>query len=171
MYAHIHHDTLDMAVGGPPTFSELFELIGHGSDATALDELPRSVLRLLSGPGIDALVHMLHQLSTGTPSHLLNAVLHLPLKKREPSWLLANSRPVLLEPYLRRLEASIVFRRQQRRLELLRAIPSSTYAYRRQISPQQAALVARILLTAWTTRSPIYVLDWDQGPIGLLFIT
>ena len=144
-----------------------FKLQASELPCAALDELPRAVLRHLSGSGVEALTHILQQLSDGAPSFLLNTVLHLPLKKREPSWLLSNSRPVLLEPYLRRLEATIVFRRQQRRLELLNAIPSSMFAYRRQLSPQLAALLSRHLLRGWVVRLPIYVVDWDEARSSL----
>lgn len=156
-------DILRRSIGEPLSFDELFALLGHGSDATSLDELPRTVLQHLCGYGVDAITK-LPRLSRSNPScSLLNSVLHIPLRKKEPAWLVANSRPVLLEPYLRRLEATAIFRRQQLRLELQRNIPSSMFAYRRQLNPQMAALLCRWLLCHWTTLGPVYVCDWDES--------
>ena len=95
-------------IGSPPTLSELTNLMKKGSTATSLDELPRSVLQHLPGHGLLAAQRLLSSVSQGAPSALLNAVLHLPLRKKEPAWLLRNSRPVLLEPFLRRCEATSV---------------------------------------------------------------
>ena len=95
---------------------------------------------------------------------LLSSVLHLCLRKKEPSWLLKNSRPVLLEPFLRRMESTAVFRRLQRLLELRGGMPSCMLAYRRQLSPQQAALLGRALLAAWTADgSEVHIADWDEN--------
>jgi hypothetical protein len=127
----------------PPTLEELLRHLGEGSPATSLDELPNPVLRLLTGYGTQGIANIFHQLSIGASSQLLNGVLHIPLRKKEPAWLLVNSRPVLLEPSLRRLEATLVFQRQQRRFELLGTLPSCMFAYRKQLSPQQAALLTR----------------------------
>ena len=99
---------LSTPVGGPASVRELTDLLGHGSEATSTDELPRCVLRLLEGFGVHALHSLLASLHYGATSVLLSTVLHLPLKKKEPSWLLRNS---LLEPFVRRVEASVVFRR------------------------------------------------------------
>ena len=150
-------------VGGSPRFAELADLLGHGSTATSLDELPKGVLQHMGGAGVHAACHYLRALHDGAESKLLNAVLHLPLKKRDPPWLLKNSRPVLLEPYLRRLEATCVFRRQQRRLEGRGALPSCMFAYRRQLRPQHAALLGRWLIAAWAAPgSPVLLADWDE---------
>ena len=61
------------------------------------------------------------------------SVLHLPLRKKESSWLLRNSRPVLLEPFLRRAGASVVFRRLLRRMELSGLFPPANSGYLRQM--------------------------------------
>ena len=45
------------------------------------------------------------------------------------------------EPFARRVDASVVLRGQQRRLQLAGGILSAMFAYRRQISPQLAALI------------------------------
>ena len=125
MLALLDPGVLSTPVGGPASVRELTDLLGHGSEATSTDELPRCVLRLLEGFGVHALHSLLASLHYGATSVLLSTVLHLPLKKKEPSWLLRNSRPILLEPFVRRVEASVVFRRQQRRLELAGGIPSA----------------------------------------------
>ena len=130
-------------LGSPPTIPELFMLLGAGSPATSLNELPNSILGRLAGHGVRAIAQLFCQLREGTPSTLLNTVLHIPLRKKEPAWLVANSRPVLLEPALRRLEATAVFRRQQRHFELHGVLPSCMFAYRKQLNPQVAALLTR----------------------------
>lgn len=96
------------AIGASPTIAELCSLICMGSIASSLDELPRSILQHLLGFGVLAVEHMLKRLEEQQPSELLSSVLHLPLKKKDPGWLLRNSRPVLLEPFLRRCEATAV---------------------------------------------------------------
>jgi hypothetical protein len=97
-------------IGDVPTIEELTSALQVGSTATSLDELPRPILQQLSGHGLSAAHHLLQCLALGHRSDLLSAVLHLPLRKKDPAWLLRNSRPVLLEPFLRRAEATIVFR-------------------------------------------------------------
>ena len=143
MAAALTPHCLDVAADTPATFTELFSLLGEGSNATSRDELPNSILGLLGGHGVSGINFLLRRLAAGQPSYLLNGVLHIPLRKKEPAWLLANSRPVLLEPSLRRMEATLVFRRQQQRLELKGTIPSCMFAYRKQLSPQIAALLCR----------------------------
>jgi hypothetical protein len=94
---------------------------------------------------------------------VFNSVLHLCLKKKAPTWLLKNSRPVILEPYLRRLESSVVFRRMQRHMELTGGLPSCMLAYRRQLAPQQAAILGRMLILLWTAAGEeVHVAAWDE---------
>ena len=156
-------DVAAAPVGGPPDACEVLASLSHGSAVTAMDELPKAVLRHVASCGLAALVEILRRLSDGDPSELLTGVLHLCLRKKEPAWLLKNSRPVLLEPYLRRLESSIVFRRLQRFLELHSCLPSSMLAYRRQLSPQDAAVLGRQLLACWTADgSEVHIADWDE---------
>jgi hypothetical protein len=143
MAALLDPTCLDLAADAPPTFARLFDLLGKGSNATSRDELPNSILGLLAGHGVGGISYLLRQLAAGQPSYLLNGVLHIPLRKKEPAWLLANTRPVLLEPSLRRMEATLVFRRQQQRFETRGTIPSCMFAYRKQLSPQIAALLCR----------------------------
>lgn len=135
--------------GAPPTPlpapvspSEMRDLLSSGSAATALDELPRPLLVHSPAHGLAALCDLLQRAPTDPPSRLLLTAVHLPLRKKEPAWLLRNSRPVLLQPYLRRLQATAVFRRQQRRLEADGRVPSEMYAYRKQLPPQQAGLLS-----------------------------
>ena len=68
-------------IGAPPTPDELFSLLGRGSDATSLDELPRCVLQHIMGYGAAAVCYFLAALHGGMRSSLLNTVLHVPLKK------------------------------------------------------------------------------------------
>ena len=44
-------------------------------------------------------------------------MLHIPLAKKQPAWLLRNLRPVLLEACLKRVETKIRFRRLMHQLE------------------------------------------------------
>lgn len=143
MLSFLHPALAMISADAPISIDDLFRHIGRGSAATSLDELPNLILRRLAGYGVNGIAHLLHQLAAGCPSVLLNGVLHIPLRKKEPTWLVANSRPVLLEPSLRRLEANVVFQRQQRRFELAGTLPSCMFAYRKQLSPQIAALLTR----------------------------
>ena len=68
-------------------------------------------MQLLKGLDVHALHSLLASLHCGAASMLLSTVLHLPSKKNEPSWHLQNSRPILLELFACRVEASVVFRR------------------------------------------------------------
>ena len=88
----------------------------------------------------------------------------MPLRKKDPTWLLRNSRPILLEPFLRRLEATAVFRRVLSHLEASGLIPSSMFAYRPQQSPQQAAMLTRWLIAYWATIAIcVCAGDWDES--------
>jgi hypothetical protein len=88
-------------IDAPISHQELRQLLRSGSDASALDELPRGLLQLLDSHGLAALIYLIGANPPAGTSDLLHSVLHLPLRKKEPVWLLRNSRPVLLEPYLR----------------------------------------------------------------------
>lgn len=141
MLLHLRPEALHLPLDQPITSQELRSLLHKGSSATALDELPRPLLRHIPAHGAAVLIHLLDQCPTTSSSHLLHTALHLPLRKKEPAWLLRNSRPVLLQPYLRRLEATAVFRRLLHHLEAGGHIPSEMFAYRSQLSPQQAGLL------------------------------
>ena len=147
----------------PLAFHEVAAMVQRGSDATSLDELPRCVLRFCQGSGIAALCHFLNSIRAGHPTTVFNSVLHLPLRKKDPSWLLRNSRPVLLEPFVRRLEASIIYRRLMHHLESRGGVPSNMFAYRRQMPPQHAALLLRWLIAYWASSgASVHMGDWDE---------
>lgn len=155
---------LRVSATAPISITEIERLIRRGSAATSLDELPRSLLEHLPGHGINALQHVINSIAAGAQSELLNAVLHLPLRKKEPAWLLRNSRPVLLEPFVRRLEATAIFKRLQHQLEQDGSIPSCMFAYRRQIPPQHAGLTARWLIGIWASNGDdVCIADWDES--------
>ena len=126
--------------------------------------MTRSLLQHAPGFSLAAIQALLSPSALGGPRLLLDTALHLPLEKKEPSWLLRNSRPVLLEPFLRRAAASCFLRRLQRLLEHNHRLPSSMLAYRRQLSPQHAALARRWLIAHWTAcGSDVCVVDWDES--------
>ena len=90
-------------------------------------------------------------------------MLHLCLAKKLPAWLVRNSRPVMLEPYLR-LETGVVQDRRVTRREFRRAVPPEHFAHRRQMSGQTLALACRWLLTCWATRhGEVWSDDWDEA--------
>ena len=78
----------------------------------SVDELPWLFVPALPGFALQVLVDLLQALAYGTPSRLLSAVLHLCLANKLPAWLVRNSWPVILEPYLRRLETGVVHERR-----------------------------------------------------------
>ena len=98
------------------TAAELGEFLHRGSDTCALDELPRALLLHTGGVGYAAVTSLLAHADGG--GELLCTVLHLPVVKKEPSWLVRNSRPVLLEACAKRAEATVQFRRLMFSLEL-----------------------------------------------------
>ena len=95
-------------------------------------------VRLLQGFGLRVLGGIVEALASGTPSRLLSAVLHLCLARKLPAWLVRDSRPVMLQPYLRRLETGGVPDRRVTRRELRHAVSPEHFAYRRQLSGQTA---------------------------------
>ena len=130
--------------GGPPTYHDMEQAVKKGSPATSLGELPRPLVSAVPGFGLQLLVGVLEALASG--SQLLSAVLHLYLAKKLPAWLVRNSRPVVLEPYLRRLKTGVVHDRRVFRRELRRAVPPEHFTYRRQLLGQSLALACRCLL-------------------------
>ena len=138
-----------LVAGTPPLFHDVAQAVGKGSPATSLEELPRPLVSALPRFALQVLAQVLQALSVGVPSRLLTAVLQLCLAKKQPAWLVCNSRPVMLEPYLHRLETSVVqeqrmSRRERRRANAARAVPSS-----RQLSGQLLALACQLLLAGW----------------------
>ena len=101
------------------------------------------------GFGLQVMVGILEAVASGTTSRLLSAVLHLCRAKKLPAWLVRNSRPVMLEPDLRRLETGVVHDRRVNRRELRRAVPPEHFAYRQHRPGQTVALPCRRLLAGW----------------------
>ena len=91
-------------------------------------------------------------------------MLHIPLAKKQPAWLLRNLRPVLLEACLKRVETKIRFRRLMHQLEARGLVPSEMYAYRRQLPGALAGMTMRWLLASWVSRGEsVRLLDWDES--------
>ena len=141
MLMHLDPTRSRTPLDAPVTPAEFRCLLQRGSAATALDELPRPLLQHLPAHGVSATLHLLQHATSHPHSQLLLTALHLPLKKKEPAWLLRNSRPVLLQPYLRRLEANAIFQRMMHGLESSGAVPSEMFAYRAQLSAQSAGIL------------------------------
>lgn len=118
----------------PPSGPELQACLGHGSKVSALDELPRIILVHLGSVGLELMADMVRRTMAGEPSDLLGTAIHIPLRKKEPSWLLQNSRPVILEACSRRVASTALYRRLIAHLELHHELPSTMLAYRRQPS-------------------------------------
>ena len=165
----MHHllrpDDVSSPSDTPPTFNEVWLQRATGSEATSLEELPHAVVSRLEGFGVlGALYLMSESQRLPASSLLLNAVIHLCLVKKQPRWLLRNSRPILLEAYLKRLLSTIIFKRFQRKAEVLHWIPTISYAYRPQISPQYLAIVTRWLIAQWVVEAgSLYAADWDEA--------
>ena len=82
--------------GAPPSYHDLVQVVGKGSPATSLKELPRPLMGSLSRYTLLVLAQVLQALSEGVPSRLLTVVLQLCLAKKQPARLVRNSRPVML---------------------------------------------------------------------------
>ena len=122
---------LSRPLPAPVSPSKMCTLLSSGSPATAFDELPRPLLVYSPAHGLAALCNLLQQ-AHNPPSSLLLTSVHLLWHKKEPPRLLRNSHPVRLQPYLlRSLQATAVFRRQQRRLEGHGRALSEMFAYRK----------------------------------------
>ena len=141
----------------PPTLgaAALSAALRSGSDATALDGLPRSLLAALPWSTLQLLWDLV-EAGRNSASDLIWTALLLPLKKKEPTWLLRNSRPVLLEAPLLRAAATAAFRDLMHRLETTGCLPAEMMAYRRGISIVHGALLIRWLLEWWTPMHDVY---------------
>ena len=83
----------------------------HGSDATSLHGPPiQSHLIPWMCRGVAC-----KMLSRSPTCRLLNGSQHLPLQRKEPAWLLHNSRPVLLKPFLACGVTTILWRLMHKR--------------------------------------------------------
>ena len=112
--------------GPPPTCHEMERAVQKGSPATCLDQLPRPLVSALRGFRSSVLVGVLEALASGISIRLLLAVLHLCLAKKLPAWLVRNSRLVIMEPYLWRLETGVVHYRRVTSWEFRGAVPLSS---------------------------------------------
>ena len=111
-------------VAGPPLTYHLIELaVQKGSPVTSRDQMPRPLVSALQCFGLRVLVGIPEALALGTPGYLLLVVLHLCLAKKLLAWLVRNNRPVMLEPYHRRLETGVAQDPRVTRRELRRVVP------------------------------------------------
>ena len=140
----------------PPTVAELWRALRSGSDACAMDGLPRQLLAALPRHALQLLLSLAYPAGAAADSDLLWTVLLLPLRKKEPHWLLRNSRPILLEPPLLRAVATVHFRRLMAALEEDSIIPDEMLAYRRGMSVVHAAILIRWLLCWWTAAHDVW---------------
>ena len=104
-------------------------LAASGSKVVALDELPQQLLKVPHGFGLATLCRLLARMMCGEQSSILCAVLHLLLVKKEPRWLLRNSRPILLEAALLRKASLILFAKFLSTAELSGFVPPTAFAY------------------------------------------
>ena len=117
----------------------------------------------LSGAAWHTLVRLPTNLDAAADIKWWRVVIRLCLIKKFPTWLLKNSRPILLEAFIRRLSATNGFHRMQIRSQLAGLIPSGFFAYRKQLSPQAAAMVGRLLILQWRRKhyGVLYSVHWD----------
>ena len=135
-----------------------------GSEATSRDEFPNAVVKLLSGFATEVILQWSRQLRTGVHSFFLHAALHVCLLKKEPYWLIRNSRPIILEPDIRRKESSAMFQRFMSRGEATGFIPPWTFSYRKEITPLFLAILVRWFTAYWALNNGhIYCGDWDES--------
>ena len=136
-----------------------------GSEATALDEMCESLLQALSSCGHQALVCWLKKLREGHFSYFLQTAIHICLLKKVPTWLLRNSRPIVIGPVLRRRESTLVFTKLLSRAEVSGFMPPWAYAYRKQFTPHLLGIFLRYFIAFWAIKSPdgIWVTDWDES--------
>ena len=85
------------------------------------------------------------------------------LVTRLPRWCLKNSRPILLEPRIFRLELGLVFQRMQFIAEATSWNVFCSFAYLAVLSPVLCAPSCRWLVAFWLVQhSQLYVGDWDE---------
>ena len=137
----------------------------QGSEAKALDELPECVVQSLSAAGQWAVLDWVRRLRQGHFSRYLQAALHICLLKKDPQWLIRNSRPIVIGPVLRRRESTLPFAKFMSRSELTSLMPPWAYAYRKEITPHDLGLFLRWFLAYWAIMSPrgCWCADWDES--------
>lgn len=106
----------------------------------------------------------LESIFRGDSMQFLNSALHVCLQKKEPSWLLRNSRPIVIEPIPRRLAAGVMFRRVLCRAELSGWIDPWCFSYRKEFSPLLLGIFVRWTLAFWVlVYTEAWVIDWDES--------
>ena len=137
----------------------------HGSEATALDELPECLLQALGASGHWAVLDWVRRLRQGHFSKYLQSALHICLLKKDPQWLIRNSRPIVIGPVLRRRESTLLFAKFMSRSELTGLMPPWAYAYRKEVTPHDLGLFLRWFLAYWAVKSPsgCWCADWDES--------
>jgi hypothetical protein len=136
----------------------------RGSDATAFDECPTSVLSQMAGFGIMFLLKVLCNLRSGEASFLLQSAIHLCLKKKGPHWLSRNLRPIIIEPALRRWGSNVMLKRMKTRGEVSDWIPPFCFSYSREIYPVFMALFVRWFIAyGVVSHAEFYCVDWDES--------
>ena len=158
------HQPIDDAASKPPTFHE-FEasMIGKVSEATSIEELPGSMVRRLDGHVCMVLMLILHTIYAGVQSVWLHTCIQLCIAQKVPEWLVRNIRPILLEGYINRNGDNNVFQRSQQSAETRGRSPTTCFGYRKQLSPQHAAIAARIVTAIWAVQhKQLWCLDCDE---------
>ena len=101
---------------------------------------------------------------THTHTHTHTAVIHLCLVHKEPTLLLRNSRSILLEPILRRLESAVVLLRLFARAECSHWFDPWIFSYRKEVTPVHLSLFTRWVVAYWATEfGAVHVADWDES--------
>ena len=113
----------------------VLQLASGGSEATSLEELPLSVAKAMPLHGRLALLAWVDRLRQGEGSLLLLASRHLCLLRKEPYWLIGMSRPIILEPFLRRYESGCMFRQFMSKSDTCSFMPAWAFAYRKEFNP------------------------------------
>ena len=133
-----------LSVVSPLSFREWeWVLTKHGHEATALDELPECMLQALAASGHRALLDWVRRLRQGHFSRHFQCAVHICLLKKDPQWLIRNSRPIVIGPVLQRREYTLLFSKFMSRSELAGLMPPWAYAYRKEVTPHGLGLFLR----------------------------
>ena len=126
-----------------------------------MEELPPSLVARMRGSAWLALCWLLGFAGLGEWKPL--EVLHLCLVKRLPRWCLKNSTPILLGPYIFKLESGLLFQRMYFIAEATTWRVFSSLAHRAALSHVLCALACRWLVAFWLVRhGRLYVGDRDE---------
>ena len=136
---------------------------GRASEATSVEELPRGMVKRLDRHVWLVLMLILHMICAGVESLWLRTCLQLWIAKKVPEWLVRNTRAILLEGYINRNGDNNVFQRSERRAEIRGRVPTTCFAYQKQLSRQHAAIAARIVTATWGVQhSRLWCVDWEE---------